>query len=183
MKLPNNKYQVIYADPPWSYSNWKGHKSHINAQYDTLTQEELFELPVADIAEKDSLMFMWATFPNLPQAIELMSKWGFEYKTCGFTWVKKSKKSDAWFWGLGHYTRSNAEICLMGKRGKGVKIINHGVHSVLDDRVMQHSRKPNEARLRIERLVGEDVSRIELFARERAEAWDCWGNEVDKYNI
>jgi N6-adenosine-specific RNA methylase IME4 len=114
--------------------------------------------------------------PKLNEVMEVIESWGFEYKTCGFTWVKKNKISNSWFWGMGRWTRANAELCLIATKGKP-KRINAGIHSVIDTPIEKHSKKPNEVKDRIVELVG-DLPRIELFARQTAEGWDSWGNEV-----
>lgn len=105
-----------------------------------------------------------------------MQEWGFIYKTCGFTWIKKNRKSDSLFWGLGYWTRANAELCLIGTKGNP-KRVSKSVHQVIMSPIREHSRKPDEARKRIVELMG-DIPRIELFARQEFEGWDCWGNEV-----
>ena len=101
---------------------------------------------------------------------------GFTYKTCGFSWIKKNKKADSLFWGLGYWTRANNEICLLGTKGKP-KRVSKGVHQVVIDKISSHSKKPDIVRDRIVELCG-DVPRIELFARQRYEGWDSWGNEI-----
>lgn len=176
--LPKSKYKIIYADPPWSFRTWSknGQGRAPEKHYPTMSKEDIFSLPVSDIAEDDCVLFLWATFPCLPQALETMTAWGFEYKTCAFTWVKRNKKSSGWFWGLGYWTRANAELCLLGTRGKPNRI-SSSVHSVVDEPITRHSEKPAVVRDKIVQLVG-NVSRIELFARTTTEGWDCWGNEV-----
>ena len=134
-------------------------------------------LPVADIAAEDCALFLWATYPNLPEAFEVIKAWGFTYKTVAFTWVKRNRKSHGWFVGLGHWTRANAEICLLATKGKPQRI-SKSVRQIIDAPIEQHSKKPNETRTRIIELMG-DVPRVELFARERVEGWDAFGNEVD----
>jgi N6-adenosine-specific RNA methylase IME4 len=106
----------------------------------------------------------------------LIASWGFEYKTVAFTWVKKNKKSDSWFWGMGNWTRANAEVCLLATKGKP-KRISAAVHSIISTPVRKHSQKPDEARDRIVQLLG-DLPRIELFAREETAGWDVWGDEI-----
>ena len=108
-----------------------------------------------------------------------MEVWGYEYKTVAFTWVKRNKKGIGWFLGLGNYTRANAEICLLGTKGKGLPRMSHSVRQILDDRIRKHSQKPDATYARIEELFGE-VSKVELFARERREGWDSWGNQLPK---
>lgn len=174
----DKKYDIIYADPPWSFTAWSNKaKKHVTQHYQTMTEQEIMELPVASIAADNAVLCIWATFPNLPLALSAIKAWGFAYKTCAFTWVKQNRKSIGLFWGMGYYTRSNAEVCLLATRGKPLPRLSHKVHSVIMSPVEQHSKKPDEARERIEELFG-DVPRIELFARQHAEGWDCWGNEV-----
>lgn len=114
--------------------------------------------------------------PKLNECWGVIEKWGFTYKTCAFNWVKKNKKADSWFWGMGRWTRANAELCLLSTKGKP-KRINAGVHSVIDTLIEKHSKKPDEARRRIVELLG-DLPRIELFARKKTDGWDVWGDEV-----
>ena len=109
------KYSVIYADPPWRYDMKRGNGVAEN-HYPTMSIDELCALPVAEIAAPDSALFMWATFPQLPEALRLIKAWGFTYKTVAFVWLKKNKKADSWFYGLGFWTRGNAEICLLAKK-------------------------------------------------------------------
>lgn len=169
------KYSVIYADPPWSYQAG-GKKRNVKRHYPTMKPEEIYSLPVERIAADDCLLFLWATFPNLPLALETIKRWGFRYKTIGFVWVKRNAKSPGWFWGGGNWTRSNAEICLIGIKGKP-KRLSASVHSVCDAPREAHSKKPGEIRDRIVSLCG-DLPRVELFARQATPGWDCWGNEA-----
>jgi N6-adenosine-specific RNA methylase IME4 len=117
------------------------------------------------------------TFPLLQEGLDTIKAWGFEYKTIGFNWVKWNKNKRSWFYGLGSYTRSNSEICLIATKGNGLPREDMGVCSVIDWPVMAHSKKPDIVRKEIVRLLG-DVPRIELFAREYKTGWDCFGNEV-----
>ena len=181
-EFPNKRYGVIYADPPWTFKTYspKGsEKKSAKAHYDLMTTDEIKALPVRDIAADDCVLFLWATYPNLLEALETIKAWGFEYKTVGFTWVKRNRKSGSWFWGLGYWTRSNAEVCLLATKGHP-KRVSRSVHSVVDARVRERSRKPDDVRNRIVQLCG-DVPRIELFARQRADGWDSWGDEVGLY--
>jgi N6-adenosine-specific RNA methylase IME4 len=134
------------------------------------------DLPVVDIADDDCCLFLWVTMPKLNECWELIKKWGFEYKTCAFTWVKRNKKTPSWFWGMGRWTRANAELCLLATRGHP-KRLSAAVSSVIDTPIERHSQKPAVVRGRIVELCG-DLPRIELFAREKVSGWDCWGNEV-----
>lgn len=129
------------------------------------------------LAEKDCLLFLWATFPQLPEALRLIRAWGFTFKTVAFVWLKLNKKSPTWFYGLGYWTRGNAEICLLAKRGKP-KRRSAGVHQFIIPPVEEHSKKPDVTRDKIIELAG-DLPRVELFARQKAPGWDVLGNEVD----
>ena len=139
--------------------------------------EELCALPVADLAAPDSVLFLWATFPQLPEALRLIKAWGFQYKSVGFVWLKKNKKADSWFYGLGFWTRANAEVCLLATRGHPRRKAPN-VHQFIISPIEGHSKKPDEAREKIVALMG-DVPRVELFARQTAPGWDVWGNEVE----
>ena len=175
----DKKYKVIYADPPWTFTVWskKGGGRGAERHYPTMAKEDIQRLPIKRIAADDSVLFLWVTAPNLIEGIELISAWGYTYKTVAFTWVKQNRKSDGLFTGMGYYTRSNAEFCLLGTRGKILERRSHLVSSVVLSHVEEHSKKPNEVRKRIIELFG-DIPRIELFARQYADGWDCWGNEV-----
>lgn len=170
------RYNIIYADPPWSYRQKKLQGS-AEKHYKTMTKEEICSLPVSDLADTDCALFLWATFPQLKEALCVIDAWGFKYMTVAFVWIKKNKKADSLFWGLGFWTRSNAEICLLGIKGKP-KRRSAKIHQVITSRIREHSRKPDEAREKIVDLMG-DLPRIELFAREKVQGWDAWGNEVE----
>ena len=141
-----------------------------------MSKEEIYNLPIQNICKEDCILFLWVTFPKLLDGLETMKRWGFTYKTVGFNWIKKNKKADSFFWGLGYWTRSNSELCLIGTKGKP-KRKSMGVHQVVYERIREHSRKPDCVRDRIVELCG-DLPRIELFARQRTEGWDSWGNEI-----
>ena len=176
------KYNIIYADPPWSYKTWSGkgkEKKSAENHYQCMKKEDIQNLPIQRISADDCVLLLWVTFPCLEEGLELIKAWGFTYKTCGFTWVKRNKKSDGWFWGLGYWTRANAELCLIATKGRP-KRMSKSVHQIIDSPVREHSRKPDEVRNRIAELCG-DVPRIELFARQSTRGWDCWGNEVGMF--
>lgn len=178
------RYSVIYADPPWCFKAYsaKGvERKSAQAHYDCMTLDDIKSLRVDALADKDCVLFMWATFPMLPQALETIKAWGFTYKTVAFTWVKRCRKSENYFLGCGYWTRANAEICLLATRGHP-KRISASVRQIVDAPVQEHSRKPDEVRERIVQLCG-DVPRIELFARQTAPGWDCIGNAIDGRDI
>jgi N6-adenosine-specific RNA methylase IME4 len=173
------KYSVILADCPWQYKVWskKGAGRSAENHYPTMNIEDICALPVSEIAETDAALFLWATFPNLLDALKTINAWGFKYKTCAFTWVKRNKLKPSWFWGLGYWTRANAELVLLATRGN-IRRVSAAVHQVVDTPVERHSKKPDVVRERIVELMG-DIPRIELFARDKADGWDVWGNEVE----
>jgi len=178
------KYSVIYADPPWKFQTYSERGSQLKSadcHYSCMNIDDIKNLPVSDIAAEDSVLFLWVTFPLLKEGLEVMEAWGFTYKTCAFNWVKRNKKADSFFMGLGYWTRSNSEICLLGTKGHP-KRVSKSVSQICDARIMKHSKKPDEIRNKIVELCG-DVPRIELFARERSEGWDCLGNEIDGKDI
>lgn len=172
-----DKYSVIYADPPWRYAQ-KGLQGAAEKHYPTMSIDELCALPVAELAAPDSALFLWATFPQLPEALRLIRAWGFTYKTVAFVWLKKNRKADSWFYGLGFWTRGNAEVCLLATKGHP-KRHAADVHQFIISPVEQHSKKPDIAREKIVVLMGDDAPRVELFARQSPPGWDVWGNEVD----
>ena len=176
--IKSKKYNIIYADPPWTYRVWTakgGHKS-ASAHYKTMSLKEICSLPVAELADKNCILFMWATYPNLCEAFDVLKAWGFTYKTVGFTWMKMYSNGRP-VCGLGYYTRANAEICLIATKGKP-KRINKGVYQAILAPQQEHSRKPDEIRERIVQLMG-NLPRIELFARQKVAGWDSWGNEIE----
>ena len=186
--LPQSKFDIIYADPPWHYNGkLQFDKSSRDAEsidlsspifissssfkYPTLKTNDLMKIPVGNIAKDDCLLFMWTTNPHLAQAIALGHSWGFEYKTVAFVWDKSSHNP-------GQYTLSNCELCLLFKRGRiprprGARNIQQLIRSPR----RAHSQKPAEVMLSIEKMFPTQA-RIELFARSRAIGWSAWGLEV-----
>lgn len=138
--------------------------------------EDISNLPIDKIASDNCVLFMWMTFPTLEEGFKVIEKWGFKYKTVAFVWIKQNKKTPSLFWGLGFWTRANAEICILAIKGKP-KRLSAKVHQVIVAPIEEHSKKPDEARKRIVELLG-DLPRIELFARQKKQGWDTWGNEV-----
>ncbi len=175
----DQRYGVIYADPPWDY---KGQLQHAGPgsgdsggairHYDTVRLRDLMELDVADIAAEDALLFMWATSPHLDQAIDLGKAWGFAWATVAFVWDKQRVNP-------GFYTMSQCELCLVFKRGRiptprGAR----NVRQLVSEPREEHSRKPEEVRRRIEAMFPRQ-RKIELFARETdIHGWDVWGAEI-----
>ena len=137
--------------------------------------DELCALPVADLAAPDSALFLWATFPQLPEALRLIREWGFTYKSVAFVWLKKNRKADSWFYGLGFWTRANAEVCLRARGHPKRQAAN--IHQWLSFRLSRPTAKTGRGRDKIVALMG-DLPRVELFARQIPPGWDVWGNEV-----
>lgn len=175
--FPAKTFSVIYADPPWQYSDKKKNRGGAERHYQTQTDYWIQNLPVSQIAANDSLLFMWATFPKLDAAIATMNAWGFTYKTAAFIWVKKNSKAGTNFMGMGSHTRANAEPCLLGVRGNGIKRVSASVRQIIESPIRRHSEKPPETRDHIVELAG-DRPRIELFARQKIDGWDSWGDEL-----
>ena len=178
------KYNIIYADPPWEYKQ-SGSKTNSRGMakqhYNTMSTQDICNLPIKELKTENAICFMWATFPNINEALKVFEAWGFEYKTAAFVWVKKNKKSNTNFWGMGAYTRANAEVCLLGisKKTKASEQVKaHNIHQIIEAPIERHSKKPDIIREKIVELLG-DLPRVELFARNTTEGWDVWGNEVE----
>lgn len=183
------KYRVILADPPWAFETWshRGQGRGASQHYPTMKTEEICAMPVADMAARDCVLFLWGTWPHLPDALRVIEAWGFTYKTCGFVWVKQNMgRVTLWadfndlFLGLGYGTRGNTEFCLRAARGSPkVKEASRDVPQLIMSARRAHSRKPDEQYERIERLYAGPY--LELFARQQRQGWDAWGNETSKF--
>jgi N6-adenosine-specific RNA methylase IME4 len=173
-----DKFAIIYADPPWDYQGQVQHAGRSSAptggaasHYPTMTLPMLKRMRVETLAEPDALLFLWTSSPHMPQAIELMRAWGFEYMTVAFVWDKVKVNP-------GYYTMSQCELCLVGKRGKIPQ--PRGARNIRQLVVAErgaHSAKPEEVRRRIEAMFPKQ-SKVELFARTVAPGWRAWGNEI-----
>ena len=184
------KYQIIYADPPWSYYVWSEDKKVAQGiakrHYQTMDIKDICALPIGEMADQDCKLFLWATPPCLPEAMRVMEAWGFEYKTIAFCWVKTNKQDHNPCFGIGHWTASNCELVLAGlRKGGRLNRQDKSISQIVLSPREEHSKKPDIIRDKIVQLCG-DVPRIELFARPRetlfgknTEGWDCWGNEVE----
>lgn len=189
--LTPGRHGVIYADPPWAYEGYaaSGVPQRADVQhYDTMTVEEMAALPVHELAATDCALFMWSISSHHPQAFWLARQWGFRYASKAFTWAKLNKNAiaderlcnddAAFFMGMGHGTRRNTEDCFLFTRGQP-KRRDASVRELIVSPIRDHSRKPDEAYSRIERLF--DGPYCELFSRTRRAGWSSWGNEVGKY--
>jgi site-specific DNA-methyltransferase (adenine-specific) len=184
--MKNKKYQIIYADPPWSYYNDSTVEPNCTTirgmrrpPYPVMSSREIMNLPIKDISAENCILFIWTTDYHLEKCLEVIKNWGFEYKTIGFIWAKKDKKGKPVCF-MGAYTmKSGIELCLLATKGKDAhKLVKkHNVRSLVVSERKRHSEKPLEVKQRIIDLLG-DLPRIELFARQKTEGWDVWGNEV-----
>ena len=176
--MENKKYNIIYADPPWSFNFQKRNGLSEEAKsklYPTMSAKDIISLPIKNIADDDCILFLWVMNSEIPLALKCIENWGFIYKTIGFTWVKTRKNT--YHFGGGNWTRSNPELCMIATKGK-IKRISASVKNLVISPLREHSRKPDEVRNFIVQLVG-DLPRVELFARQKTDGWDCWGNEVN----
>lgn len=185
--FPDKKYNIIYADPSYKFKNANtggNLNSGASNKYKVMSIEDICRLPVNNITADDCVLFQWWVGSMPLEALEIMRFWGFKLKTMtGFTWVKKTKTWKDWF-GMGFWTRQGTENILIAIKGKP-KRLNAGIRQVLECDFNEsikavnekHSKKPDIFRDRIVELMG-DLSRIELFARDRVEGWDAWGDEI-----
>ena len=179
----DKRYNIIYADPPWSYNSKqpfrkKGIRFHLlEEEYPTVNTEEMIGWGLGRIAADDCALFMWSTDSHIGEAIRLMRAWGFRYVTIAFVWAKQTSGGEI-VCNLGPWTMKNCEVCLFGTKGRMLKYkkSNSVKHLFFAERT-RHSKKPDCVRGFIEEMFG-DLPRIELFARQHASGWDCWGNEV-----
>jgi N6-adenosine-specific RNA methylase IME4 len=178
-------FRILYPDPPWQYGD-RTPRGGADRHYPTMSTAEICNLHVGGVhvsklAAENCGLFLWATWPMLAEALQVIDAWGFTYKNCAWAWVKTTKEGkDAV--GLGHYTRGNTEPCLFATRGRMERISASVRQVIVEEQTLfaprgRHSAKPQEARDRIVQLFG-DVPRLELFAREPAPGWHSWGNEL-----
>ena len=175
--IPRLHYGLIMADPPWSFAlrSAKGQAKSAQAHYRCMSADWIKSLPVGHLAAPDCLLFLWATNPLLPLAIEVMDAWGFTFKTAGH-WSKKTKHGKQAF-GTGYILRCAGEPFIVGTIGSPK--VSRRVRSVIEGPVREHSRKPDEAFAAAEELCG-DVPRLELFSRQPRDGWDTFGDEAEK---
>lgn len=173
-------YDVIMVDPPWSFDNWSigGNAKNAKAQYSCMPLSEIAALPVGHLARGDAWLWLWATYPMLPQAIEVMAAWGFPYVTGG-SWVKRGV-SGKLAMGTGYVLRSCSEVFLLGKHGSPLTC-SKAIRNVIEAPRREHSRKPEEAYATAETLFG-PARRADLFSRATRPGWDAWGAETGKFD-
>ncbi len=178
MELPNKKYKIILADPAWKYDD-EGCQGTATNHYVTMENEDICKLPINELADVDCVLFIWGTYPKLPEVLEVIKAWGFTYKSIAFQWIKQNKSGNGYFYGLGRWTRGNSEPCFLATKGKPQRI-SKSIFQLIFSPLTTHSRKPDIVRQKIVELMG-DLPRIELFARQRVEGWDVWGNEAPNF--
>ncbi len=193
IELPAGPFEVVTADPPWNFKGNSQAKPGRNARrhYPTMSLEEIAAMPVRDVVAKEAILFLWITTPFLVVGAHLpiMKAWGFKPSSSGFVWVKTNggtKKlfltpKDFWI-GTGLTTRKNVEICLIGKRGRSLRVDGGVPELLVSPRRKEHSRKPDEFFSLVERYAG-PRTRLELFSREDRPGWTCWGQEAGKFNV
>lgn len=178
----SEKFDVILADPPWSYRVWDkdtGNGRSASAHYITQSIEDLCAMPIPALAEKNCALFLWCVWPSVFENVpRLLDAWGLKYKTLAFIWVKTNRKSSGLFTGMGYYSRANSEPCLLAVKGS-MPVGNRDVLAVIMSAARAHSQKPDEQYAKIERLYP-DKRYLELFAREKSRPnWKYWGNEIE----
>lgn len=173
-------YSALLVDPPWRFSNYstKGEAKNPVAHYACMSLDDIAALPVHQLAAPDCAMLMWATAPLLPDAIELMRRWGFTFKSAG-AWAKQSSTGEKWTFGTGYCFRSAAEFFLLGTIGKP-KVRSRSVRNLIVAPIREHSRKPDEQYEIVEQLF--EGPYCEVFSRSTRPGWDSWGNEVGKFD-
>lgn len=187
--MVNKKYNIILADPPWKFNarNNKNTKFGNGAvgKYPTMKLEEIKALNIPSICADNCALLMWATTSagdsTLAQKLQLFEHWGFKLVNIGFTWIKTNKNNGQPFFNVGHYTHIGAEHCFLGIKGK-MEVKDKSVSGLIISPREEHSKKPDIVRDEIVRLFG-DLPRIELFARQKVDGWDCLGNDIDGQDI
>lgn len=182
LSLPRaGRYRVGLVDFPWHYETWTAAGAGRSPQrhYPTMTVAEGLALPIGGLMARDAVLFHWVVQEQLPAALALLEAWGFRYRTLAFVWEKTNANGSPRL-GLGHHTRKDVELCLLGTRGAGYRRADRGVPQLIKAPVREHSRKPDEVYGRIERLVGRGPA-VELFSRTDRRGWDRWGFEVGKF--
>jgi N6-adenosine-specific RNA methylase IME4 len=172
-------YDMIVADPPWSFELYseKGEKKSAQAQYDCMSLDDIKRLPVSHLAAPDCCLFMWATWPMLPQCLEVLKAWGFRYVTGGH-WHKLTASGKQAF-GTGYRVRCASEPWFIGLTGNPTT--SRSLRNAIEGVVREHSRKPEEAYTWAEQYIP-NARRVELFSRQERPGWEVWGNESQKFN-
>lgn len=198
--LPKKHFGAILADPPWTFEAWyaggwrtrkDGSRYYSSAspraaRYDTMSAEDICNLPVSSLCADNCVLFLWGCWPTLETAIAVEKAWGFKHKSCAFVWTKANTQQIDMFRDdcdpdmlMGYWTRANTEYCLLGTKGKPKRLSADVRQAIVEPR-REHSRKPDCVHERIERLVAGPY--LELFARQSRPGWTTWGNERTKFD-
>ncbi|MFC0180289.1 MT-A70 family methyltransferase [Thorsellia kenyensis] len=174
------KYTLIYADPPWQYRDkCQSGERGADFKYSTMSVIDICRLPVHQISAESCLLAMWWVPTQPLEALKVVEMWGFRLMTMkGFTWHKTNKNKGNSAIGMGHMTRANSEDCLFAVKGKLPPRFDASICQHITAPRREHSQKPDEIRQALERLLG-DIPRVELFARQKFDGWDAWGNEIE----
>lgn len=184
--LPSKKYDVILADPPWSYYGQQDKWGAAQKFYNTVGDEDLLKFPIQNLLKERAIVFIWATSPRLDFAINMINQWGLYYRGVSFVWVKTSKEGKP----LGargvrpSIVKPTCEFVLAAsnvKTGRPLKLMDESIVNTIFEPTREHSQKPESAQDRID-LMYPHASKIELFSRRVRQGWDCWGNEVPNIN-
>ena len=184
INLPVQKFDVALIDPPWSYFGDQTKDGAAAKFYGTLTDEEIYKLPVRDMLNERSVAFVWATAPRLDAALDSIKAWGLHYRGVAFVWVKTNKDGIP----IGargvrpSIVKPTCEFvlaCSTVKKGRPLPIADESIRNTVLAPTTEHSAKPYVVHERIEALYPQ-ASRIELFAREQREGWYCWGNQINQ---
>ncbi|WP_421849967.1 MT-A70 family methyltransferase [Oricola sp.] len=197
--MPDGPFDLIVADPPWRFGHWKLNLDDtkvraVEQHYQTQSLEWICDLPVAEVAARNSHLMLWITGPMLARGVHatVLQAWGFEPSSIAFVWLKINKKSvqgrfwslprkEDFFMGLGHTTRQNAEYVVLGRRGRPQRHARD-VHQLIIEPRREHSRKPEAFYVEAERYAGRDARRLDLFARKQRPGWTAAGNEIAKFD-
>lgn len=183
LKTIKKKYRLILMDPPWKYKIQKKNGC-TDKHYETMTMNEIKNLPISNLADQGCVLLIWVTNPFLSEALKLIEHWGFEYKTVFFVWNKININNGKPKYGTGSYSRPSTELCLIARKKGTLKDIKSGktIHQFIQSIPREFSRKPEEAYQRIDEFFIPTLSKIELFAREERPGYDSWGFETKKFS-
>ena len=182
LDLPRGHFQVILADPPFSFATWsvRGQKKSPQQHYSYLGVDEIAALPVEQLAALDAALFLWVPYPAIFMARDIIKAWGFRYSGLAWVWIKFNPATGKYAFGTGYGTRKNCEQCLLARRGSP-NLKRRSVRDLILAPRREHSRKPDEQYANIEAMY--DGPYLELFARQARTGWTSWGDEVGMFHI
>ena len=175
------RFGAILADPPWDYVTYsaRGQDRGASRHYKTQTLDDILAMPIEPLAARDCVLLLWTSGPFVPAALRVIEAWGFTYKTLGLDWLKTHADGRPAIGG-GHWTRATNELCFLATRGHPTRLNADVPQAIVAER-REHSRKPDEAHERVERLVAGPY--LELYARRPRALWTCWGNEIARTDL